>query len=70
MTLSNGEGRLRFEVTDDGTGFDPARVGYGTGLQGIADRLGALAGTLSVASSENAGTTVAGVIPVPDAEPA
>jgi signal transduction histidine kinase len=69
VTLSDGDGQLRFEVTDDGAGFDPSRVGYGTGLQGIADRLGALAGTLSVSSSENAGTTVAGVIPVPDAEP-
>jgi signal transduction histidine kinase len=65
VTLSDGDGQLMFEVTDDGTGFDPSRVGYGTGLQGIADRLGALAGTLSVSSSENAGTTVAGVIPVP-----
>jgi signal transduction histidine kinase len=65
VTLSDGDGQLMFEVTDDGAGFDPSRVGYGTGLQGIADRLGALAGTLSVSSSENAGTTVAGVIPVP-----
>jgi signal transduction histidine kinase len=68
VTLSDGDGQLKFEVTDDGAGFDPSRVGYGTGLQGIADRLGALAGTLSVSSSENAGTSVAGVIPVPDAE--
>ena len=69
VTLSDGDGQLKFEVTDDGAGFDPSSVGYGTGLQGIADRLGALAGTLSVSSSENTGTTVAGVIPVPDAEP-
>jgi signal transduction histidine kinase len=69
VTLSDGDGQLMFEVTDDGAGFDPSHVGYGTGLQGIADRLGALAGTLSVESSEHAGTTVAGVIPVPDAQP-
>jgi signal transduction histidine kinase len=68
VTLSDGNGELRFEVTDDGAGFDPSRVGYGTGLQGIADRLGALAGSLSVMSSENAGTTVAGSIPVSGAE--
>ena len=65
VTLSDGDGRLRFEVADDGAGFDPTRVGYGTGLQGIADRLGALAGTLSVTSSEAAGTSVVGTIPVP-----
>ena len=70
VNLSDGDGQLRFVVTDDGTGFDPSRVGYGTGLQGIADRLGALAGTLSVTSSENDGTTVTGVIPVPAADPA
>jgi signal transduction histidine kinase len=64
VTLSDGDGRLRFEVADDGVGFDPTRVGYGTGLQGIADRLGALAGTLSVTSSEAAGTSVVGTIPV------
>jgi signal transduction histidine kinase len=68
VTLSDGDGQLRFEVTDDGAGFDPSRVSYGTGLQGIADRLGALAGTLSVSSSENIGTTVAGVIPVADSQ--
>ena len=66
VTLSDGDGRLRFEVADDGLGFDPADVGYGTGLQGIADRLGALAGTLTVTSSEGNGTTVAGTIPAPD----
>ena len=69
VTLSEGDGRLTFEVADDGAGFDPSRVGYGTGLQGIADRLGALAGTLSVSSSEQVGTTVTGVIPVPDTGP-
>jgi signal transduction histidine kinase len=69
VTLADGDGQLTFEVADDGAGFDPSRVGYGTGLQGIADRLGALAGTLSVQSSEQAGTTVAGAIPVPDTQP-
>jgi signal transduction histidine kinase len=66
VTLSDGDGWLRFEVADDGAGFDPTRVGYGTGLQGIADRLGALAGTLSVTSSEAAGTSVVGTIPISD----
>ena len=66
VTLSDGDGQLRFEVADDGLGFDPSHVGYGTGLQGIADRLGALAGTLTVTSSVGNGTTVAGTIPVPD----
>ncbi|MET1012079.1 MAG: histidine kinase [Actinomycetota bacterium] len=66
VTLSDGDGRLRFEVADDGLGFDPSDVGYGTGLQGMADRLGALAGTLTVTSSVGNGTIVVGTIPVPD----
>ena len=55
---------LTFEVRDDGRGFDPASIGYGTGLQGIADRLAALNGTLRVASAAGDGTTVTGVIPL------
>jgi signal transduction histidine kinase len=65
VRLSDGKGQLRFEVTDDGVGFDPFGVGYGTGLQGIADRLGALKGVLQVNSSEGMGTTVVGTIPFP-----
>ncbi|MBI4259893.1 MAG: ATP-binding protein, partial [Actinobacteria bacterium] len=34
---------LRFSVADDGTGFDPDGVTRGSGLQGMADRLSALA---------------------------
>ena len=59
---SEGDG-LAFEVVDDGKGFDPASNGYGTGLQGIADRLGALDGTLEVTSAPGAGTKIAGRIP-------
>ena len=55
---------LTFEVEDDGVGFDPADAGYGTGLQGIADRLAALDGTVEVRSAPGAGTTVAGTIPL------
>ena len=65
VCVSADEGDLVFEVTDDGAGFDPARTGYGTGLQGMADRLSALGGDLEVASSPGAGTTVRGRVPVP-----
>ncbi len=64
VIVSDGTGTLRFEVTDDGRGFDPDATGYGTGLQGIADRLAALDGTVSVSSAVGEGTTVAGSIPV------
>jgi signal transduction histidine kinase len=54
---------LRFEVTDDGAGFDPRSRGYGTGLQGMADRLHAHGGSLDVRSAPGAGTTIAGRLP-------
>jgi signal transduction histidine kinase len=66
VTLSDGDGRLRFEVTDDGVGFDPGSSSYGTGLQGIADRLAALGGEFDIRSAPGTGTTVAGALPVGD----
>ncbi len=57
------EDHLRFEVVDDGAGFDPAYTGYGTGLQGMADRLDAVGGTLQLRSAPGEGTTVVGRLP-------
>ncbi|MBA3737386.1 MAG: hypothetical protein H0W97_02350 [Actinobacteria bacterium] len=51
-------------MNEDGRGFDPAVVGHGTGLQGIADRLASLGGELDVRSAPGDGTTVAGRLPV------
>jgi two-component system sensor histidine kinase UhpB len=51
-------------VTDDGAGFDPSASSYGTGLQGIADRLAALDGSMEVRSTPGGGTTLAGSLPV------
>jgi signal transduction histidine kinase len=63
ITLANGENALSFSIADDGIGFDPAATSYGTGLQGIADRLAAIGGTLSVTSAPGAGTTIEGAVP-------
>lgn len=63
VTLERDGDVLRFAVGDDGKGFDPSAGGYGTGLQGIADRLGALDGALVVESAPGAGTTVRGQVP-------
>jgi signal transduction histidine kinase len=62
VRLSNGNGELRFEVTDDGCGFNTTSTGYGTGLQGMADRLAAIGGELTVRSAPGAGTTIAGTV--------
>jgi signal transduction histidine kinase len=62
--LGQRDGALVFEVSDDGGGFDPGATSYGTGLQGIGDRLRALDGTFEVRSARGSGTTVVGAIPV------
>jgi signal transduction histidine kinase len=63
VMLAGQEGDLTFEVTDDGSGFDPAAVSSGSGLQGMADRLAAIGGVLEVRSAPGDGTTVAGRVP-------
>ena len=62
VRLAEAEGELRFSVSDDGVGFDPATVKRGSGLQNMADRLEALGGKLEVESAPGEGTTVAGRI--------
>jgi signal transduction histidine kinase len=64
VCLYADDGTLTFEVTDDGAGFDPSTTSYGTGLQGMADRLSAQGGTLEVRSAPGEGTTVTGRVPV------
>jgi signal transduction histidine kinase len=64
VILAQSNGHLTFEVVDDGRGFDPAAERTGTGLQGIADRLGALHGELTIRSEPGAGTRVRGRIEV------
>jgi len=64
IALSCPDGHLGFTVTDDGDGFDTAKAAHGTGLQGMADRLAAVGGTLRVDSAPGSGTTVSGTLPV------
>jgi len=64
IRLAHQTGRLIFEVTDDGVGFDSNSVSQGTGLQGIADRLDTVDGSISITSHVGTGTTVAGSVPV------
>jgi len=64
VRLAQTDGLLTFEVEDDGRGFDPTTASAGSGLQGIADRLAALGGELTVRSAPGEGTTVAARLPV------
>jgi signal transduction histidine kinase len=69
VRLSEDDGYLSFTVTDDGAGFDSTKTSYGTGLQGMADRLSAQGGTLEVVSAPGEGTTVIGRVVIPVMEP-
>jgi signal transduction histidine kinase len=62
VRVAQDDGQLRFEVTDDGRGFDVGSTTHGTGLQGMADRLDALGGRFEVTSAPGTGTTIAGIL--------
>jgi len=64
IRLAQRNGSLEFAVSDDGTGFDPKVVARGSGLQGMADRLDAIGGELTVESRPGSGTTVRGSVPI------
>jgi signal transduction histidine kinase len=64
VTLEDDGHGLAFAVSDDGVGFDRASPTRGTGLQGMADRLDAVGGSLEVRSGPEEGTTVLGRVPV------
>jgi len=64
IRLAAPNGHLTFQVRDDGVGFDPDSAARGTGLQGMADRVEALGGSLEVRSVIGDGTTVSGRIPI------
>jgi signal transduction histidine kinase len=66
VRLAERDGRLEFEIQDDGRGFDADATNYGTGMQGMADRLDAIGGTLDVRSAPGRGTLVRGEITLPE----
>ena len=63
LRLREDAGMLTFDVVDDGKGFDAQGRGLGAGFVNMADRLGALGGSLRVESAPQRGTTVSGAVP-------
>jgi signal transduction histidine kinase len=64
IRLSDVEGRLTFEVEDDGKGFDQATQKRGAGLQNMEDRVDALGGTMELRSSPGHGTALVASLPI------
>jgi signal transduction histidine kinase len=64
VRIGAADGVLTVEVSDDGAGGADMR--RGTGLSGLADRVAALDGELTVTSVPAAGTTVHAEIPLPE----
>ena len=62
VRLASEDGAMVVEVEDDGVGG--ARTGAGTGLSGLADRVGACDGSLTVTSPPGEGTLVRAVLPL------
>jgi signal transduction histidine kinase len=63
VRLSHTDGWVLFSVEDDGVGFDPQTVARGRGLDNMADRLTAVAGSLAIDSAAGVGTRVSGRLP-------
>ena len=57
-------GVLRFQVRDDGAGFDERAVSAGVGFASMRDRLAAIGGELAIVSAPEKGTRVVGRIPL------
>jgi signal transduction histidine kinase len=55
---------LRFEVRDDGLGFEPPLAGLDGGLRNMRDRMEAVGGRLTIDSSLGHGTRIRGVVPL------
>jgi signal transduction histidine kinase len=62
VRLHVADGTLTVDVADDGVGGVDTTAG--TGLSGLADRIAALDGELTVTSPPASGTTVHAVIPL------
>lgn len=67
ITLTEVEGELRFEVRDDGPGFDRGKATQGHGFVNMSDRLGAIGGSVRWDSAPGAGTAISGSVPLAEA---
>ena len=67
VCVSESNGQVCIQVTDDGQGFDVIAATRGAGLTNMEDRLDALGGTLELESTRGTGTRLRARVPVPRA---
>jgi signal transduction histidine kinase len=69
VQLSARDGWLEFSVSDQGPGFEPTSIAFGTGLQSMTDRIQAIGGKFEVASALGKGTKITGRVPASAMQP-
>jgi signal transduction histidine kinase len=62
IEVETTDSALRVAIADDGVGG--ARVGRGSGLEGLVDRVEALGGRLEIDSPPDGGTRILAVLPI------
>jgi signal transduction histidine kinase len=62
LRLWEEDGVLRFEISDDGPGFDRTSTAAGLGFHNMADRLGAIGGRVEWDAAPGRGTRVVGEV--------
>jgi signal transduction histidine kinase len=65
LYLTQIDGQLRLQISDDGSGFDPADTSGGLGLRNIRERIARLHGEIAIASAPGRGTRLEATIPCP-----
>jgi signal transduction histidine kinase len=65
VCVSESNGQVCIQVTDDGQGFDVSTATRGAGLTNMEDRLDTLGGTLELESTRGTGTRLRARVPVP-----
>jgi signal transduction histidine kinase len=63
IALSQSRTSLRFEVRDDGAGFEPGDAD-GRGLRNMRDRIEAIGGQITVDAKPGHGTLIVGLVPL------
>ncbi len=66
IRLYREPGKLRLEVADNGSGFNPKATKHTTGLTGMRERALALGGELTIESNYGQGTRVVAELPLSD----